>query len=186
MRAIFLAVAFSGFMSGAALSDDVADAIEAGRKAYADGELAKAKEALGLASQLIGQKHAEAYGKLLPAPLTGWTADEIEITAVGSAAYGASSALRRYENKAGDQIEVQISSDSAVIAQFATMMATREVAGAMGKIVTLGSERALQSVDGDLHMAVGGKFIIAVQGSASVVDKLAYARAIDVAALSKL
>jgi hypothetical protein len=35
-------------------------------------------------------------------------------------------------------------------------------------------------------MAVGGKFIIAVQGSASVVDKLAYARAIDVAALSKL
>jgi hypothetical protein len=186
MRSTILAVTLSCFMSGAALCDDVADAIEAGRKAYADGELAKAKEALGLASQLIGQKHAEAYGKLLPAPLTGWTADEIEITAVGSAAYGASSALRRYENKAGDQIEVQISSDSAVIAQFATMMATRQVAGAMGKIVTLGSERALQSVDGDLHMAVGGKFIIAVQGSASVVDKLAYARAIDVAALSKL
>ena len=76
--------------------------------------------------------------------------------------------------------------DKAVIAQFATMMATREVAGAMGKIVTIGSERALQSVDGDLHMTVGGKFIIAVQGSASVVDKLAYARAIDMAALSKL
>jgi len=186
MRSTILAVAFSGLLAGAALSDDVADAIEAGRKAYADGELAKAKEALGLATQLIGQKHAEAYGKQLPPPLTGWTADEVEITGVGSAAYGASSALRRYENKAGDQIEVQISSDSAVIAQFATMMATREVAGAMGKIVTIGSERALQSVDGDLHMAVGGKFIIAVQGSASVADKLAYARAIDIAALSKL
>ncbi len=177
MRSTILAVAFSGLLAGAALCDDVADAIEAGRKAYADGELAKAKEALGLATQLIGQKHAE---------VTGWTADEVEITGVGSAAYGASSALRRYENKAGDQIEVQISSDSAVIAQFATMMATREVAGAMGKIVTIGSERALQSVDGDLHMTVGSKFIIAVQGSASVIDKLAYARAIDLAALSKL
>ena len=52
--------------------------------------------------------------------------------------------------------------------------------------VTIGSERALQSVDGDLHMTVGSKFIIAVQGSASVVDKLAYALAIDMAALSKL
>jgi hypothetical protein len=186
MRSMILVVTLSCLLSGVALSDEVADAIEAGRNAYADGELAKAKEALGLASQLIGQKHAEAYGKLLPAPLAGWAADEVEITAVGSAAYGASSSLRRYENKAGDQIEVQISSDSAVIAQFATMMATREVAGAMGKIVTIGSERALQSVDGDLHMAIGSKFIIAVQGSASVVDKLAYARAIDIAALSKL
>jgi hypothetical protein len=52
--------------------------------------------------------------------------------------------------------------------------------------VTIGSERALQSVDGDLHMTVGGKFIIAVQGSASVIDKLAYARAVDFVALSKL
>ena len=101
MRSTILAVAFSGLLASVALSDEVADAIEAGRKAYADGELAKAKEALGLASQLIGQKHAEAYGKLLPVPLAGWTADEVEITAVGSAAYGASSALRRYENKAG-------------------------------------------------------------------------------------
>jgi hypothetical protein len=186
MRSTVLGVALSALLAGVALADEVADAIEAGRKAYVDGELAKAKDALGLASQLIGQKHAEAYGKLLPPPLAGWTADEVEITAVGSAAYGASSALRRYENKAGDQIEVQISSDSAVIAQFATMMATREVAGAMGKVAMIGGERALQSVDGDLHMAVAGKFIIAVQGSASVVDKLAYAQAIDVAALSKL
>jgi len=186
MRSTILAVAFLALMAGAALSDGVTDAIEAGRKAYADGELAKAKEALGLATQLIGQKHAEAYAKMLPAPLVGWKADEVEITAVGSAGFGASSALRRYENAAGDQIEVQISSDSAVIAQFATMMASREVAGAMGKIVTIGSTRALQSVDGDLHLAVGSQFIIAVQGNASVNDKLAYARAIDVPALSKL
>ena len=186
MRSTGLAIAFSAVLAGTALADDVTDAIEAGRKAYADGELAKAKEALGLATQLIGQKHAEAYAKMLPAPLPGWKADEVEITAVASAGYGASSALRRYENPAGDQIEVQISSDSAVIAQFATMMAARGVASAMGKIITIGSTRALQSVDGDLHIAVGSQFIIAVQGSASVNDKLAYARAIDLAALSKL
>ena len=79
MRSTGLAIAFSAVLAGAALADDVTDAIEAGRKSYADGELAKAKEALGLASQLIGQKHAEAYAKLLPAPLVGWKADEVEI-----------------------------------------------------------------------------------------------------------
>src|SRR5262245_10632252 len=63
MRSTGLAIAFAAVLAGAALADEVTDAIEAGRKAYADGELAKAKEALGLASQLIGQKHAEAYAK---------------------------------------------------------------------------------------------------------------------------
>jgi hypothetical protein len=183
MRSTGLAVAFSAVLAGAALADEVSDAIEAGRKAYADGELSKAKEALGLASALLGQKHAELYSKVLPAPLVGWKADEVEITA-GGAGYGASSALRRYEDRAGDQVEVQISSDAALIAQFAAMMATREIA--MGKIVMIGSTRALQSMDGDLHLAVGSQFIIAVQGNASVNDKLAYARAIDLAALSKL
>src|SRR5262245_18396088 len=130
MRSTGLAIAFAAVLVSAALANDVTDAIEAGRKAYADGELAKAKEALGLASQLIGQKHAEAYAKMLQAPLAGWKANEVEITALGIAAFGASSALRRYEHPPGDQIEVQISSGSAVIVQFAAMMATREVAGA--------------------------------------------------------
>ena len=95
---------------------------------------------------------------------------------------------RAYPVSERNLIEVYFSARALLVLVFLLlifMMATRQVAGAMGKIVTLGSERALQSVDGDLHMAVGGKFIIAVQGSASVVDKLAYARAIDVAALSK-
>jgi len=185
MRSTGLAAALSAVLAGTALADDVSDAIESGRKAYVDGELAKAKEALGLASQLIGQKHAEAYAKMLPAPLAGWKADEVEITA-GGASYGASSALRRYENR-GVQIEVQISSDQALIAQFAATMAAREVAGAMGRIVTIGTTRALQAADGDLYVAVGSQFIISVQGrNASADDKLAYARAIDLAALSKL
>ena len=185
MRAIILAVAFSGLLAGAVLADDAADAIEAGRKAYADGELAKAKDALGLASQLIGQKHAEAYAKLLPAPLVGWKADEVEIT-TGGAGYGASSALRRYEDRAGDQIEVQISSDAPLIAQFAAMMATREVAGTMGKIVMIGTQKAMVNNDGDVHIVVGNKYLVVVSGQGPANDKMAYARAVDIAKLSKM
>ncbi len=186
MRLTVVAMVLLASMAGAAFADEVTDAIEAGRRAYVAGQLAKAKEAIELASKLIGKKHADAYAKALPAPLPGWKADDVQVTAVGSAGFGASSASRRYENAAGDQVEIQITGDSAVIEQFAAMMTNPEVAGAMGKIVAVGGERALQSMDGDVHIGVGNRFLVAVQGNGSVNDKLAYARAVDLAALSKM
>jgi hypothetical protein len=158
MRVMILAAVLA-LVTSAALADAVTDAIEQGRKAYSAGDLSKAKEALDLASQLIGQKNAETFGKLLPAALPGWKADEVQTTAVGSVGFGVSTA---------------------------TMLANPQIAGAMGKIVMVGSQRALQSMDGDVHMVVNNKYLIAIQGNGSVNDKLAYARAIDVAKLSKM
>jgi len=180
--AAFLAVA--GVQHAAA--DEISDAIEQGRKAYQAGDLAGAKQALDLASQLIGQKNAETFGKLLPAALPGWKADEIQTAALGAAGFGASTASRNYTNDKGDNIEVQITGDSAMIMQFAAVLANPQIAGAMGKLVTVGNQRAIQNVDGDLHMVVNNKFLVVVQGSGSVNDKLAYARAVDVARLSKM
>ena len=95
MRRVLLAVALGlAIASGPAFADDVTDAIEQGRKAYQGGDLASAKQALDLASQLIGQKNAEAFGKLLPAALAGWTADDGQSTAVGIGGFGASAASR--------------------------------------------------------------------------------------------
>ena len=73
MRSILLAATVLMAVTGAALAaDDVLDAIEQGRKAYQSGDLASAKQSLDLASQLIGQKNAESFGKLMPAALPGW------------------------------------------------------------------------------------------------------------------
>jgi hypothetical protein len=185
MRVMILA-ALLALVTGPVLADPVTDAIDQGRKAYSAGDLSKAKEALDLASQLIGQKNAETFGKLLPAALPGWKADEVQTTAVGSVGFGVSTASRRYEKANGDNIEIQITGDSAIIAQFATMLANPQIAGAMGKIVMVGGQRALQSMDGDVHMVINNKYLIAIQGNGSVNDKLAYARAIDVAKLSKM
>jgi hypothetical protein len=186
MRPTVLVAALAALAAGPAFADAVTDAIDQGRKAYSAGDLAKAKEALDLASQLIGQKNAETFGKLLPAALPGWNAADVETTAVGSVGFGISSASRRYENAKGDHIEVQITGDSALLMQFASVLTNPQIAGAIGKIVMVGSERAFQSRDGDLHMVVGNKYLVAVQGSGSINDKLAYARAVDVAKLSKM
>ncbi len=167
-------------------ADDILDAIDQARKAYQSGNIGEAKQSLDLASQLIGQKNAEGFGALLPAPLAGWTAEKVETTAVGSTAFGASTASRRYTNSKGQDVEVRITGDSAVIAPMATFLANPQIAGAMGKLVRVGDLRALVDSQGDVNMIVASKFLVSVQGSAPADVKLAYAQAVDVAKLSKM
>ena len=184
----FALLALLALTSPAVLAaDDVLDAIDQARKAYQSGDLANAKQSLDLASQLIGQKNAEAFAALLPAPLSGWKADKAQATAVGNTAFGATTATRTYTNAKGDSVDVQITGDSAMIVQFATLVANPQIAGAIGKIVRVGSQRAIQhNNSGDIHMVINNKYLIVVQGSGSAADKMAYAQAVDVAKLSKM
>jgi hypothetical protein len=168
-------------------ADDILDAIDQSRKAYQAGDTATAKQSLDLASQLIGQKNAEIFATLLPAPLAGWKAEKAQATAVGATMFGgASAASRSYSNDKGDTVEISITGDSAMVMQFAPMLNNPAMAGAMGKLIRIGSQRGIQNQDGDVMMMVANKFLINVQGSADAAAKLAYAQAVDVAKLSKL
>src|SRR4029079_13096260 len=168
-------------------ADDILDAIDAGRKAYQAGDMQNAKQSLDLASQLIGQKNAEAFAAMLPAPLPGWKAEKAQASAIGAAMFGgAAAASRSYTNDKGDNVEVSITGDSAMLMQFGPMLNNPALAGAMGKLIKVGAQRAIQTNDGDVLMMVGNKFMIHVQGSADAASKLAYAQAVDVAKLSKM
>jgi hypothetical protein len=169
-----------------ACADDISDAIDQARKAYQSGDLTNAKQSLDLASQLIGQKNAESFAALLPKPLSGWKAEKAQTTAVGAIGFGASVASRSYSNAKGDSVEVQITGDSALVMQIATLLTNPAIAGAMGKLIRVGSQRAIQDADGNVKMVIGNKFLIAVDGSADAASKLAYAQAVDIARLSKL
>ena len=178
-------LALALFCAAPAWADDIADAIDQARKAYQSGDLGAAKQSLDLASQLIGQKNAESFATLLPKPLPGWEAEEPP-SAVGSNVFGVSTASRTYTSAKGDNVQVEISGDSAMIAQLAPILTNPALAGTMGKIVRVGSQRAIQNKDGDIHMLVANKFLVVVNGAAPADAKLAYAQAVDVAALSKL
>ena len=167
-------------------ADDVLDAIDSARKAYQSGYLGGAKQSLDLASQLIGQKNAEAFAALLPAPLAGWKADKAQTAAIGAVGFGASTASRTYTNGKGQNVDVQITGDSALVTQFATLLANPQIAGAMGKIVRVGNQRGIQNPDGDINMVIANKYMIVVSGSADAVAKMAYAQAVDVAKLAKM
>jgi hypothetical protein len=170
----------------AVAADDILGAIDQARKAYQGGDLAGAKQSLDLASQLIGQKNAEAFAALLPAPLAGWKAEKAQTAAVGGVGFGASTASRVYTNAKGDNVEVQISGDSAMVTQFATLLANPQIAGAMGKIVRVGNQRAIQNPEGDINLVIANKYMIVVSGTADAAAKMTYAQAVDVAKLAKM
>jgi len=167
-------------------ADDVLDAIDQARKSYQSGDLANAKQSLDLASQLIGQKNAENFGALLPEALPGWRADKVETAAVGVAMFGASSASRRYTGPDGRHVEVRITGDSALVMQFAQLLINPAIAGAMGKLVRIGNQRAIQTHDGTINMVIANKFLVTVDGSADANSKLAYAQAVDIDKLSRM
>ncbi|MBM3530293.1 MAG: hypothetical protein FJX62_19595 [Alphaproteobacteria bacterium] len=179
-------LAVLGLLLLPASADDIADAIEQARKSYRAGDLTGAKQQLDLASQLIGQKNAESFAALLPAPLSGWKAEKAQTTAIGAVGFGASVASRQYTNAAGDHVEVQITGDSAMVMQIATLLSNPAIAGAMGKLIRVGNQRAIQDQDGNVRMVIVNKFLVSVEGSANAAAKMSYAQAIDVAKLSKM
>ena len=132
------------------------------------------------------QKNAELFATLLPNALPGWKAERPQTTALGAAGFGASTASRAYNNVKGDHVEVQITGDSAMVSQIAAFLNNPAMAGAMGKLVRVGSQRAIQDGEGNVKMIVASKFLISVEGSADSASKLAYAQAIDFARLAKM
>ncbi len=181
-----LAVAVLASGSPAFAADDILDAMEQARKAYQAGDMTKAKQSLDLASQLVGQKNAETFAKLLPEPLPGWTAEKAETASVGIAVFGASSASRHYTDAKGHHVDVRITGDSSLVTQFAQFLINPVIAGAMGKLIKVGGQRALQTNEGSINMVIANKFLVTVEGSADAAAKLAYAEAVDVDKLSKM
>jgi hypothetical protein len=187
LRIVLSVAALAAFVMPAQAADDILDAIDGARKSYQAGDMAGAKQSLDTASQLIAQKNAEAFSALLPAPLSGWKAEKAQATAVGAAMFGgASAATRSYTNSKDQTVEVSITGDSAMIMQFGPMLNNPAMAGAMGKLVRVGDQRAVQTNDGDIMMLVANKILVHVQGSADAASKLAYAQAINIAKLSKM
>ncbi len=186
LRIICGAIFLASMAIPALAADDTLDAIEAARNAYQAGDMAGAKQSLDLASQLVGQKNAENFAALLPAALPGWKAEKVEATSVGVTVFGVTSASRRYTGPDGLDVQVRITGNSALVLHFARLFMNPTIAGAMGKLIRIGDQHALQTNEGSINMIVADKFLVTVEGSADEASKLAYAKAVDTGKLSKM
>jgi hypothetical protein len=180
-RSLLAAVAaMTVAMALPARADDISDAMGAAQRAYQAGRIQDAQAALQEALQLLAQRGAAALGAALPEALPGWTAEDVQTSAAGVAGvFGATTASRRYTNAQGQSVEIQVMSDNPMIAQLAAVMSNPMLAGAMGRLVRIGEQRAIQSSDGNVQMLVDNRILVQVQGNATPEAKLAHARAID-------
>jgi hypothetical protein len=168
-----------------ASADEVSDAIAEAGRAYKAGDMAAARAALGEASQFLAQKAATGLGAALPAALPGWKVEDVETNASGLAMVGGGSqATRRYRNDAGQSVQIQVTADSPLVAPLVMAMSNPAMAGAMGKLVRIGSQRAIETSDGEIQMLVGSRILVSVTGDGPVEAKLAYAKAVDLAKLA--
>lgn len=167
-------------------ADEISDTISEAQKSYQAGDLVSTKQALDTASQLLSQKNVEGLTKALPKPLAGWTAEDADSSAIGLMALGGSMASRQYKKGETNDITVSISADNAMLTQQMTVFANPQMAGLMGKVIKINSEKGIQTKEGDITMVIANRFVITVNGNATADDKIAYAKAVDVNALSKM
>jgi hypothetical protein len=168
-----------------ARADDVADSLAEATRAYQSGHIAAARTAMQEALQLLAQRTAAGLGSALPNALPGWHAEKPETqTAALGLMGGGSQASRTYRNATGQNVEIQVIADSPVLSQLAMVIANPAIAGAMGKLIRVGNQRAIQTNNNEIQMLVDNRILIVINGSATNDDKLAYAQAIDLTKLS--
>lgn len=166
-------------------ADEISDTIQEALASYQKGDLAQTKQTLDYASQLIASKNAEILMTLLPAPLAGWSAEDGEAQSAGMAMFGGGLQASRVYTKGDQSVELNFVGDSPLLAQFIPMLANPALAGAMGKPLRLGTQMALEDKNGEIKMVVANRFLVTISGTGSRDDKLAYAKAIDIDALTK-
>lgn len=159
-----------------ARADEVADGIEAGRKAYATGDLNEAADELGFALQALRARIGAAYAQTFPAPAAGWTRDDGGGDANGAQTIpimGGTTLQRTYSESAGEgRIEAGLLTGGSLLQGFAALMSNPQFMGVQpnAKRVKIGRENAVVIYDGgdksgQLVMDIGGKVTLSLQGS---------------------
>lgn len=132
---------------------------------------------------------------LLPAPLPGWTAGEPEAgSGPGALLGGGPSASRRYRAGSGPEktVDVEVVAGSALVDSLAPLLADpAPLAGAPGaSLVEVGGRKALRRLapedrTAEVSLVLAGRTLVVVraQGVEGDAEALAYARALDLAAL---
>lgn len=180
---LFLSVVASVHVAQA---DEVTDSIQEATDAYAKGDNAKAIESLNYAVQLIQQAKAKNLEQLLPAPLSGWTAEKAESTAVGAAMFGGGITVEKRYTKGDSSINIQLVTDSPMLQGMMALFSNPMFAtSAGGKLEKVAGQKVISTYDannqsGEYQFAVANKYMITLKGEkVSAEEMKAYAEGID-------
>jgi len=169
-----------------AVADEVTEQIEEGLKAYEKGDFDTAIVALDSASSLIREMQAGDLSKILPEPLSGWTAEEAETSTAGAAMFGGGMQASRSYRKDDEHISISITGNSPMLQAMSMMFANPAMIGGDEKLVVIDGRKVIQNKqDHSLQAMVNNNFLVAVEGDDLTADESvkAYFQAIDFEAL---
>ena len=180
-------VAIAALLAGLVLpahADEVSDTIRDALSNYESGNTSAASQSLNYAVQLLSQISAERFATLLPEALPGWQAGEVDSQSAGMALFGGGMQASRDYTRGSATVNIEMLGDSPLLGQFIGIFSNPAMMSAMGKPIRVGSQTGLEDPDGKLVFVVANRFMINIGGDAPRADKLAYAGALDFAALS--
>lgn len=183
MRSLVLAAALgAALVATPAFADDASDAISEAKSAYDGGELAKAREALDLAIQLVAQKQADVLSKLLPEPPSGWTAEVVDTTGAAGGFLGGGLIVKRAYTKGDADVTLQFTSNSPLLGSLAPLFSNVQLLGGMGKVFRQKGRVAVLTSESEIQMVLG-KTYVTLTGSGTEADKRAILDLVDLGAV---
>lgn len=191
--ALFVGVVVAALLSVAATmaADTVAARIEAARVAHARGDLARAAAELEAVVAELHGRLGSALGEFMPAPLSGWRGEAVEIQ--GLASVGGGLAVSRAYGRDESSLNATLILDSPAVSAAAAQFAATAPNQPNIRRVKIGAEDALLRWDavnraGEITMVVGNRVLLQIEGdslgtSDFLVDS---ARGWNVAGIRKL
>jgi hypothetical protein len=186
----FLLLSFALAPMLRAEEDPVIKSIDEAVEQYKNGQYATAITSLEYAGQIIRQKKGEVLGRLLPAPLDGWTTEQVDTKAMGAAMFGGATTAERRYIKGNSSLTVKYSTDSPMMQSMLMMFSNPIFASSVEKIELINGQKAIiefKETSGNINIVIGNSLLITIDGSnIKREDLLAYAGRIDADTLSKL
>jgi len=155
---------------GLVMADEITEAIEEGLNQYKDGKYTEATGSLDYAAQLIRQKKSQDLLKLLPEPLSGWTAEEGTSEAVGGAMFGGAVTAKRTYLRDSSSVSIEFMADSPMLQGMMMMFSNPMFATSDGgKLEKISGQRAIVKYDasaktGEIKIIVAGRFLVGING----------------------
>lgn len=174
-----------------AVADEITETIEGALSAYQKGEYKAASEDLGYAQQLIRQKRGDSFKQYMPAPLTGWTMDAIDVQTAAAAMMGGGTTLSTTYHKGEGEVAIEMVADSPMLQSIAMMLSNPMFATADGgKMIRIKRHKAVIKYDkngrsGEIKIVIDNRILVTITGTNVTEEELiAYAKAIDYDALA--
>jgi hypothetical protein len=192
--ALSLAIALATAPLAALRADDITDQLDAARAAYQRGELQASVRDLQFVIGAIQEQINLSLLKLLPEPLTGWTAEDPQATSGGVATMITGTNLsREYRRQDCAHLEINLTANSPFLSMMTMMLSNPMMiqSDPNSRLYSYAGRRGVIRHNKDngsleINLVGSGNLLIRITGTGiTKADAEAYLQAMDLTAVEK-